>query len=199
MTTDEVSDGSNGSHPSEVFERRLRGVADGTELVMDVLELTTAVLMLVLFAVGVFDLGLKLVQLFETGTYTDPNAVVKLIDTALLLLIIVEVYRTVVAYIEDLNILPLVIHVGLIAMARKIISFRVDKYGPPMGDALLAGLTYGALMVILVVAFYVVHRGQEITDFDVYSEPFSTASEREESAEARGETPGPDEPAPGDD
>lgn len=165
------------------LERYLRDCAEYSEMVMDVLEVMTAVLMLALFGVGVYDLALKLFVLFETGNYTDPNSVVKLIDTALLLLIIVEVYRTVVAYIEDLNILPLVIHVGMIAMARKIISYRVGKFDA-ISEALNAALAYGFLMIVLIVSFYILHRGQELTDFDVYSEPFSTGEEVEETEEA---------------
>lgn len=166
-----------------ILERYLRDCAEYSEMVMDVLEVMTAVLMLALFGVGVYDLALKLFVLFETGNYTDPNSVVKLIDTALLLLIIVEVYRTVVAYIEDLNILPLVIHVGMIAMARKIISYRVGKFDA-ISEALNAALAYGFLMIVLIVSFYILHRGQELTDFDVYSEPFSTGEEVEETEEA---------------
>ncbi|MFB6268189.1 MAG: phosphate-starvation-inducible PsiE family protein [Halodesulfurarchaeum sp.] len=177
----DVADTSTTS-PSEEFEARMRWLAGGSELIMDVLEFATAVVMVALFAIGVFDLGLKLFHLIETGNYANPENVIKVIDTALLLLIIVEIYRTVVAYIEDLNILPLVINVALIAMARKIISFRTGKYHA-YDDALLAAAAYGFLMLVLVVTFYIVHRSQEITDFDIYTEPFSSESDREASGE----------------
>lgn len=164
----------------ERFESMLRKVAGSSEGLMDVLELATAAIMVALFAIGVFDLGLKLWTLVVEGTYTDPGKVIKVIDTALLLLIIVEIYRTVVAYIEDLNILPLVVNVALIAMARKIISFRTSKFAA-YDDALLAAAAYGLLMLVLVVTFYLVHHVQEETDFDIYTEPFSTESERQQT------------------
>jgi uncharacterized membrane protein (DUF373 family) len=160
----------------------LRGFATQSEFVMELLELSTAIIMIILFGIGVFDLGLKLFTMVETGNYTDPDRVVQLIDTALLLLIIVEVYRTIIAYIEDLNILPLVITVAIIAMARKIISFRTSKF-PSYDDALLAALTYGFLLLVLIATFYLVHRSQELTKFDIYSEPFSSVHDQQETAE----------------
>lgn len=150
------------------FEGYLERTGMRTDVVMDILELATAVIMIILFAIGVYDLGLKLVTLIMSGNYTDPNAVLKVIDTALLLLIIVEIYRTVIAYVEDLNILPIVLNVALIAMSRKIISFRTGKYATK-DEAVMAALAYGLLMIILIAAFYVIHHIQEETDFNIYA------------------------------
>lgn len=165
------------------FESEMETFASASELVMEVLELLTALIMIILFAIGVFDLGLKLYSLVSSGAFTDPNEIIKLIDTVLLLLIIVEIYRTVVAYIENLNILPLVLHVALIAMARKIISFRTGEYHA-YTDALIAAGAYGFLLLVLVITFYLLHRAQEITEFDIYTEPFSTIEERVETVGA---------------
>lgn len=149
-------------------EGTLIRIGSGSELLMDVLELVTAFIMVGLFTIGVYDLGLKMYQMIATGAYTDPNAVIKLIDTALLLMIIVEIYRTVIAYVEDLNILPIVLNVGIIAMTRKIISFRTGKYATK-GDALIAALAYGVLLVIVVAAFYLIHHIQQETAFNIFS------------------------------
>lgn len=150
------------------FESWLEVAGARTEVMMDILELLTALLMIFLFGLGVYDLGYKVYELIQNGTYTDPNQVLKVIDTALLLLIIVELYRTVVAYIEDLNILPIVLNVALIAMARKVISFRTTKYATK-GAAVQVALAYGFLLMILVVAFYLVHRIQSETEFNIYA------------------------------
>ena len=159
------------SDPSPV-EARIRDWASTSEVFMDVLEFITALITIGLFVIGVFDLGLKIYDLLVTGNFTQPDKVVKVIDTALLLLIIVEIYRTIIAYVEDLNILPIVLNVALIAMARKIISFRAGKYDTAM-EALTTAGSYGTLMLILVAAFYLTHRVQEETDFDIYTEPDS--------------------------
>lgn len=154
----------------------LQSIAGHSEVVMDVFELSTAFIMIVLFGIGVFDLLIKLVELVENGTYTNPEHVIKLIDTALLLLIIVEVYRTVVAYVEDLNILPIVLNVGIIAMARKVISFRTSKYATE-SDALVAAGSYALMLLTLIVAFYLIHRIQHTVNFNIYA-----AGENEEDA-----------------
>jgi len=157
------------SDPTPV-EARIRNWASISEVFMDVLEFVTAVITIALFVIGVFDLGLKIYDLLITGNFTQPDKVVKVIDTALLLLIIVEIYRTIIAYVEDLNILPIVLNVALIAMARKIISFRAGKYDTAM-EALTTAGSYGALMLILVVAFYLTHKVQEETAFNIYTQP----------------------------
>lgn len=167
MPDGQHSDGGVGTGLTNL-ESFLESAGTRSEVLMDVLELTTALIMIVLFAIGVYDLGLKLVELVSSGHYTDPNAVLKVIDTALLLLIIVEIYRTVIAYVEDLNILPIVLNVALIAMSRKIISFRTGKYATK-GDAVQAAMAYGLLMLILIAAFYVIHRIQEDTEFNIYA------------------------------
>lgn len=169
MTESEVTE-SSGTSRVATLEHRVQGVAVSSDLVMDLLELTTALIMVILFAIGVFDLGLKLFELVASGHFTQPNKIIKIIDTALLLMIIVEIYRTVIAYVEDLNILPIVLNVGLIAMARKVISFRTGKYGSPE-EALITAGAYGLLLVILVGAFYLVHHVQEETKFNIYNEP----------------------------
>lgn len=131
-------------------------VSEYTETILEALELITSIVLIFLFATGLFDLMLKIVNMVETGAITDPLNIIKLIDTVLLLLIIVEIYRTVIAYLADEEILPIVINVGIIAMARKIISFRTDKFATPE-DALLSGLSYGLLLLFLVGAYYVIH------------------------------------------
>lgn len=148
-------------------EQLFEDVGTHSELLMDILELATAFIMIILFAIGVYDLGLKLYLLLIHGTYTDPLEIIKLIDTALLLLIIVEIYRTVIAYVEDKNILPIVMNVGVVAMARKIISFRTGKFGTKE-EALLSAAAYGFLLLVLIFSFYLLHRIQRETDFNIY-------------------------------
>ncbi|PSP53984.1 hypothetical protein BRC67_00380, partial [Halobacteriales archaeon QH_3_68_24] len=68
--------------------------------------------------------------------------------TGLLLLIIVEVYQTVVAYTQESDtrrIVRLVIYTGVIAMVRKAIIFRTGEYATTQ-DALLAAVAYTAII-----------------------------------------------------
>jgi uncharacterized membrane protein (DUF373 family) len=127
-------------------------VADATNRFIHAVELVAAAVFAVLFAIGVVDLMLQIAQATMAGRITDPLVVIGFIDTGLLLLIIVEVYETVIAYTEESDtrrIVRLVIYTGVIAMVRKAIIFRVGEYPSPQ-DALYAAIAYTVLIFGLV-------------------------------------------------
>jgi uncharacterized membrane protein (DUF373 family) len=115
-------------------------------------ELVAAAVFALLFAIGVADLMLQIVEAVRAGRITDPLVVIGFIDTGLLLLIIVEVYETVIAYTEESEtrrIVRLVIYTGVIAMVRKTIIFRTGEYATTQ-DALFAAISYTILILGLV-------------------------------------------------
>lgn len=164
---------------------RIETLASTSEDVMRWLELGAAYFLVVLFAIGVFDLGLSLVDLFTSGNFTDPDAVIDLIDTVLVLLIIVEVYQTVIAFSRDEPVIRIVITAALIAIARKVISFRPDEFASTQ-EALLAAITFSILLAVLIAGFFIVRqvdlRGPFVADED-------------RSAESRRRSSGPPEEA----
>jgi uncharacterized membrane protein (DUF373 family) len=122
---------------------------------MQWLVLAVAYFSLVLFLIGVFDLLLGLFDLVTSGEFTDPLAVVNLLDSVLLLLIIVEVHRTLIAYARNEPVIQTVVGAAIIAVAREIISFRVDEFGT-VDDALTAAGGFSLLLVGLVVAYFLI-------------------------------------------
>ncbi|MFW6320527.1 MAG: phosphate-starvation-inducible PsiE family protein, partial [Halohasta sp.] len=91
-----------------------------------------------------------------SGSITNPLGVIGLIHTGLLLLIIVEVYQTVLAYVEENDtrrIVQLVIYTGVIAMVRKAIIFRTGEYAT-LQDAMLAAGAYTLLILALVALLF---------------------------------------------
>ena len=132
--------------------------ADFTRYSKDLLRwfvLATTYFLLTLFLIGLFDLSLGLYELIVTGEYTDPAAVVSLIDTVLLLLIVLEVHRTLIAYAADDPVLPIVVSAAIIAVARQIISFRVDEFSST-SSVLPAALGLAVLLLALVIVFVAV-------------------------------------------
>ncbi len=122
-------------------------------------ELAAATIFAALFAIGVVDLAAQIWQSVRSGAIADPLVVIGFIDTGLLLLIIVEVYNTVLAYVqtdETHRIVQLVIYTGVIAMVRKVIVFRTDEYATA-ADALFAAVGY-TVVVFGLVALLVVER-----------------------------------------
>jgi len=132
-------------------------LVDGTDLFVKFVEIVAAGVFALLFAIGVVDLGLQIVGAVGSGSITDPLVVIGFIDTGLLLLIIVEVYQTVVAYTRENDtrrIVRLVIYTGVIAVVRKVIIFRTGEYGSPE-NALLVALAYTVITFGLVALLYV--------------------------------------------
>jgi len=131
-----------------------------SENVMRWLVLATAYILLVLFLVGIFDVLIGLYELFSSGRFTQPLAVVDLLDTVLLLLILVEVHRTLLAYVRDDPVVRIVIGAAIIAIAREIISFRLADF-PTGNEALTAAISFAILLIVLVAAYYVVYERME--------------------------------------
>jgi uncharacterized membrane protein (DUF373 family) len=135
-------------------EERYAGL---TDRFVRLVELGAATVFAGLFAVGVVDLVIQIAQSVESGNITDPSTVIGFIDTGLLLLIIVEVYQTVMAYVrenETRRIVRLVIYTGVIAMVRKAIIFRTSEYSTT-GEALEVAISY-AVIILGLVALLVV-------------------------------------------
>ena len=125
-----------------------------------VIELIAAFVFVILFAIGVMDLSIQIVQATLDGSITDPLVVVGFIDTGLLLLIIVEVYQTVIAYTKEYEtkkIVRLVLYTGVIAMVRKAIIFRTGEYATTT-DALYAAIAYTVLLAGLGFVLFVERR-----------------------------------------
>jgi len=135
-------------------------VAALTNRFIHAVELVAAAIFALLFAIGVVDLMIQIWQATLAGRITDPLVVIGFIDTGLLLLIIVEVYETVIAYTEESEtrrIVRLVIYTGVIAMVRKTIIFRTGEYATAQ-DALFAAVGY-TVLILGLVGLLLVERG----------------------------------------
>ncbi|MFW6383829.1 MAG: phosphate-starvation-inducible PsiE family protein [Halodesulfurarchaeum sp.] len=134
--------------------------SDWIDRFVNLVELSAAALFALLFGIGVVDLAIQIAGSIRSGAITDPRVVIGFIDTGLLLLIIVEVYQTVLAYIKQsdtLRIVELVVYTGVIAMVRKVIIFRTSEY-PNNEAALLAALAYAIIIAGLIGLLWVERR-----------------------------------------
>ncbi|WP_435099217.1 phosphate-starvation-inducible PsiE family protein [Halorubrum sp. N11] len=135
-------------------------LTDATEpaaVTMEWLVLGVAYFLLLLFLIGVFDLFLSLYQLLVTGNFTDPAEVVGLLDSVLLLLIIVEVHRTLLAYAKGQPVLRIVVSAAIIAIARRAISFRLEDYSSGQ-ETLFAALAIAVLVLALTLVYFLLDR-----------------------------------------
>lgn len=134
-----------------------------TERLMRGVEIVAAYVLVFLFGVGVFDLGLSIADLIRTGAITQTTEVVGLIDTVLLLFIIVEVYRTVVAYAREESIIRIVIATGVIAVTRRVIVFKPEDFDSPEAT-LFTAVGLAVLVSALVAALYVLRQTDSDTE-----------------------------------
>jgi uncharacterized membrane protein (DUF373 family) len=148
---------TDSSRPSQISDGQTERLVAVSELVMQSVELVAGFVLVVLFAIGVFDLGLQIAGEIRSGDISDPLVVIGFIDTALLLFIIVEVYNTVIAYArsdETARILRLVIFTGVIALVRKAIVYRTGEFRSGT-DALLVAASYSLLTLTLALLLFV--------------------------------------------
>ncbi|WP_280585290.1 phosphate-starvation-inducible PsiE family protein [Halorubrum sp. Boch-26] len=124
---------------------------------MEWLVLGAAYFLLLLFLIGVFDLFLSLYQLLVAGNFTDPNEVVGLLDSVLLLLVIVEVHRTLLAYAKGEPVLRIVVSASIIAVARRAISFRLEDYDTGQ-ETVLAAIAIAVLVLALTLGYFLLDR-----------------------------------------
>lgn len=155
---EEIEKAEEISDKQGVQEGRLQALmAIKAEEVMNVLQLIVVYILVLLFGIAVVSLGSEMFSALMSGAIFQPSNVIAILETALLLFLVVEVFRTSVAHLEGMKVLPLVIDVGIIGVVRSLITFRVGKYESNF-EALIAAVAYGALLAVLMGAFYVVHR-----------------------------------------
>ena len=124
------------------------------------IEVAAAYLLVGLFAVGVIDIAIQIVDLALSGRITQPQSIIGLLDSVLLLFVIVELYQTVVAYSreeDEIEVVTTAIYAGMIAMIRKAILFQTSDYNS-VTAALTAAGSYMLILVGLAVVLFVAYR-----------------------------------------
>ncbi len=137
------------------------GAVAYSESVMRVAELLAAYLLVGLFVVGLLDFVFLAFSFLRAGRGTDPRVLLELIDVILLLFIVAEIYRTVIAYVQtkgEIGVVQATVYAGIIALVRKAITFQIDNYSTTTDAAIAAG-SYVLLLVGLGIILWVISRG----------------------------------------
>lgn len=96
---------------------------DYMQLVVVAIEAFVAVLLVVMAAWGAASLVAALWGLMSGGLAFVLDDYVKVLDLALVIFIIVELFRIAVAYLRHDDVIPTVLEAGLVAVARKLVTF----------------------------------------------------------------------------
>jgi uncharacterized membrane protein (DUF373 family) len=143
----------------------LTDITEPSKDIMQWLVLGATYFVLVLFVIGVFDLLVGLYDLLVSGNFTEPAEVIALLDTVLVLLIIVEVHRTLLAYVREEPVIQIVVGAAIVAVAREVISFRVEDFDTGQSTLAAAG-ALGVLLVTLILAYFLVCRIEPTADLN---------------------------------
>lgn len=138
----------------------ITAVTERLDQVVTAVQTGIALFLVVVLLIGVVNLlstFLQAAQSLELLGYKNATTLISTtIDIVLYLFIVIELYRTIIAYVEAENVVRAVIHAGLIAVVRQIIIFKPgDADGPQ--NALLTTAVYVLLLLSLLAGFYLVH------------------------------------------
>ncbi len=85
-----------------------------------------AALLVLLGSWGTVSLGAAVIDLAREGVRFDLNRYIQVIDVALVIFIIVELFRIAIAYLRHEDVIPTVLEAGLVAVARKLVAFDTE-------------------------------------------------------------------------
>ncbi|HEX9094189.1 MAG TPA: phosphate-starvation-inducible PsiE family protein [Coriobacteriia bacterium] len=134
--------------------------------VMDVavvwIEGLVAALLVVLAGWGVVSLVAAIVDLLRGGPAFDFDRYISVLDVALVIFIIVELFRIAVAYLRHADVIPTVLEAGLVAVARKLVTF--DTHAAATDVLMKAGALTLLLLAVGVTWYLLAKRNPSLLD-----------------------------------
>lgn len=117
------------------------------DLIATVGELIIALLLLFILFMGIGSLGYQIMTSFSKEIYTI-EAIKSLIDKALVLFIVLELYVITVSYLKREPIVREVLIAVSLAVGRKILIYDYEKWGLP------GALSLGVLLLAISISTY---------------------------------------------
>lgn len=115
-----------------------------------VAEVIIAGIMVVLVFLGVGYLIMSVFNSMTAGFEFNHDALIKLLDVALIVFIIIELFRITLAYITGEHVMPTVIEAAFVAVGRKIVLFEYKV------DGFYGAMALAALLAVVAIAHYVI-------------------------------------------
>ena len=131
----------------EQYIEKTSGVLDA---LLMLLGLILVVVLILVVGAGITDLYTLITNLSEF----EATDAINLVDSLLIGLIVIEIFRNIEAYLKGMSIIPVAINVAILAVARQVILHRPETFETG-ASYLYTGLTYAAMMGILLAAYYI--------------------------------------------
>jgi uncharacterized membrane protein (DUF373 family) len=123
--------------------------------VMDTVVIWTegfvAALLVVMAAWGAVSLVVSIWGLLRVGPAFDFNRYIAVLDVALVIFIIVELFRIAIAYLRHTDVIPTVLEAGLVAIARKLVTFDTHAAA---ADVLMKAGALAVLLLAVALTWY---------------------------------------------
>jgi uncharacterized membrane protein (DUF373 family) len=116
-----------------------------------VIEGFVAVLLVGLAGWGAVSLVASIWTLVSGGVAFHLANYVAVLDVALMIFIIVELFRIAVAYLKHEDVIPTVLEAALVAVARKLVTFDTHLAG---GEVLMKAAGLALLLLAVAVTWY---------------------------------------------
>lgn len=128
---------------------------DQTHRVVQVLERILIVLLLIMAALAIVEVGFELYAAATGPGFLPPDRVLNVLDAVLIVFIIIELVNTAFAYIERRNVVGTVLEAGLVAVVRKLIIFDTEATA---SYVLMKGAGLALLILAIGITWYLLRR-----------------------------------------
>jgi uncharacterized membrane protein (DUF373 family) len=146
-------------------DSEVTAVTEWLEKIVTTLQTGIALFLVVVLVIGVINLVATFVQAALSvqllGYKNATGLIATTIDIVLYLFIVIELYRTIIAYVAAESVVKAVIHAGIIAVVRQIIIFKPGDF-PNTEDALITAAIQLLLLLGLFLGFFLVHRQSDL-------------------------------------
>jgi uncharacterized membrane protein (DUF373 family) len=115
-----------------------------------------AALLVALAAWGGVSLALAIFEVVGGGTAFKLDRYIGVLDIALVIFIIVELFRIAVAYLRHADVIPTVLEAGLVAVARKLVTFDTHVAA---SDVLMKAGGLAILLLAVGITWYLLGKG----------------------------------------
>jgi uncharacterized membrane protein (DUF373 family) len=115
------------------------------------IEGLVAVLLVGLAGWGVVSLVASIWSLVSGGVAFHLGRYIAVLDVALMIFIIVELFRIAIAYLRHEDVIPTVLEAGLVAIARKLVTFDTHLAG---ADVLMKAAGLAVLLLAVGLTWY---------------------------------------------
>ncbi|MDO8885835.1 phosphate-starvation-inducible PsiE family protein [Candidatus Oleimmundimicrobium sp.] len=131
-----------------MIKNKLEPLVTKFNFCMEIAEFLVAVLMIIIIFLGIGYLANSVFSAFQSHHFFNPSEIHYFLDIALVLFIVVEMFRITMAYLSGKRTWDAVLEAAFVAIGRKIVLYEYSVYG------FYGALALAVLTLSVVLAYY---------------------------------------------